>query len=117
MKRWTVERPDEQLVNSLMEELAIPSVQAKILVSRGFTDVAEAKAFLHMDESSLHDPYLFYDMEKAVTLIEKAITANKKIAVYGDYDADGVTSVTVLTTAFAYFACHSIAVVIYFVKK
>ena len=47
----------------------------------------------------MHDPYLLYDMEKAVTLIKTAIATDKKIAVYGDYDADGVTSVTVLTTA------------------
>ena len=47
----------------------------------------------------MHDPYLMHDMDKAVSLIKTAIAANKKIAVYGDYDADGVTSVTVLTTA------------------
>ncbi len=99
MKRWTVERPDQQLINSMAKELGISSVHAKILASRGLTDPEEAKAFLHMDASSMHDPFLLYDMDKAVELIKKAIASNKKIAVYGDYDADGVTSVTVLTTA------------------
>ena len=47
----------------------------------------------------MHDPFLLYDMEKAVELIQQAIASNKKIAVYGDYDGDGVTSVTVITTA------------------
>lgn len=99
MKRWKVERPDEQLVASLTKDLGISSVQAKILASRGIIDSEEAKAFLHMDSSSMHDPFLLYDMDKAVSLIKKAIATDKKIAVYGDYDADGVTSVSVLTTA------------------
>lgn len=99
MKSWTINRPDEQTVNLLMNELSIPSVHAKILVSRGITDAEQAKSFLHMNDNSLHDPYLLYDMEKAVNRIRQAIVANEKITVYGDYDADGVTSVTVLTTA------------------
>lgn len=99
MKKWTIERPDEELVDLLSKELGIPSVHAKILVARGITNLAEAKSFLHMDESSMHDPYLMHDMEKAVHIIMKAIAANKKMAIYGDYDADGVTSVTVLMTA------------------
>lgn len=98
-KKWLIERPDEQFVNGLVEKLTIPTVHAKILVSRGITDPEEAKSFLHMDASSMHDPYLLYDMEKAVSLIQQAIANNKKIAIYGDYDADGVTSITVLMTA------------------
>lgn len=99
MKKWTIERPDKEIVDLLSKELAIPSVHAKILVARGIKNVKEAQTFLHMDESSLHDPYLLHDMEKAVSIITKAIAANKKIAIFGDYDADGVTSITVLMTA------------------
>ena len=99
MKRWIVERPDEQLVAMLIKDLGISSVHAKILASRGIIDSEVAKDFLHMDASAMHDPFLLYDMEKAVALIKTAIASDKKIAVYGDYDADGVTSVTVLTTA------------------
>lgn len=98
-KKWQVERPDEHVVDLLSTQLSIPSVLAKILVSRGITDPVEAESFLHMDESSLHDPYLLYDMEKAVQLITQAIAHNKRIAIYGDYDADGVTSIAVLKTA------------------
>ena len=98
-KKWTIERPDEEIVNLLATELAIPSVHAKILASRGITDPEEAKSFLHMDETSMHDPYLMKDMEKAVTLLKTAISTDKKIAIYGDYDADGVTSISVLMTA------------------
>jgi len=98
-KKWTIERPDEEIVNLLSKELSIPSVHAKILVSRGITDPEEAKSFLHMDETSMHDPFLMQDMDKAVTLLKTAITTEKKIAIYGDYDADGVTSISVLMTA------------------
>ncbi|MDN4607111.1 single-stranded-DNA-specific exonuclease RecJ [Sporosarcina highlanderae] len=99
MKTWTVNRPDEHIVNLFMNELNIPSIHAKILVSRGITDVEQAQSFLHMNTSCLHDPFLLFDMEKAVTRIMQAIGSNEKITVYGDYDADGITSVTVLTTA------------------
>ncbi|MCZ2258386.1 single-stranded-DNA-specific exonuclease RecJ [Sporosarcina sp. G11-34] len=98
MKKWSIKRPNEQIVNLLTAELGIPTVHAKILTSRGITDPKAAKSFLHMDESSIHDPYLLYDMENAVALIHKAIQSDKKIAIYGDYDADGVTSITVLMT-------------------
>ncbi|MGN7388473.1 single-stranded-DNA-specific exonuclease RecJ [Sporosarcina sp. SAFN-015] len=99
MKNWTINRPDETIVNTFMKELSIPSIHAKILASRGFTDVEVTKSFLHMEENCLHDPYLLFDMEKAVNRIQLAIDTGEKITVYGDYDADGVTSVTVLTTA------------------
>lgn len=98
-KKWSIERPDEQMVTELSNQLKIPSVHAKILVSRGINTIEEAQSFLHMDESSMHDPFLLHDMEKAITLIKTTITNEKKIAIYGDYDADGVTSITVLITA------------------
>lgn len=98
-KIWTIDRPDDATVNLLMKELGLPSVHAKILVSRGLKDVDEVKSFLHMSKDSLHDPYLLYDMGKSVERIKRAIDADEKITIYGDYDADGVTSVTVLTTA------------------
>lgn len=91
--------PDNEQVDSLITNLGLSSVHAKILASRGITDLKEAEAFLHMDASSMHDPYLLHGMEHAVSIIKNAISANKKIAVYGDYDGDGVTSVTVLITA------------------
>lgn len=98
-KTWTINRPDEQTVTALMNGLSLPSVHAKILVSRGLTDVEQAKSFLHMNETNLHDPFLLHEMDKAVERIRQAIEGQEKITVYGDYDADGVTSVTVLTTA------------------
>jgi len=82
-----------------MDELEIPSMHAKILAARGFTDASAAKAFLQTDAQILHDPFTLYDMDKAVARIREAIESDEHIVVYGDYDADGVTSVSVLTTA------------------
>ena len=97
--KWTIERPEVTIVEKLSTALAIPTVHAKILASRGITDPEEAKSFLHMDESSIHDPFLLNDMDQAVEILKKAIQHNQKIAIYGDYDADGVTSIAVLSTA------------------
>ena len=98
-KNWKVHRPDESAVEKLMTELNLPSLHAKILASRGFQDPSAVKAFLKTDAAVLHDPFLLYDMDKAVAIIRKAVENNDHIVVYGDYDADGVTSVSVLTTA------------------
>lgn len=98
VKNWSIERPDETLVKTFMETLNIPSAHAKILISRGIETIDEAKAFIEIDETSLHDPFLLHEMDVAVELIQKAITENKKMVIYGDYDADGVTSITVLMT-------------------
>ena len=98
-KNWKIHRPDEAVVESLMKELKLPSLHAKILASRGFQDSESVKKFLTTDATALHDPFLLYDMDKAVARIQAAIENGEHIVVYGDYDADGVTSVTVLTTA------------------
>ena len=97
-KKWTITKPDQNAVDRLIQELGLSSMHAKVLVSRGITDSQEAKDFLHMDTDSIHDPYLFYEMTKAVELIKQTIADQKAIVVYGDYDADGVTSVSVLMT-------------------
>lgn len=98
-KQWKIHRPDEEIVTRLMSELKIPSLHAKILATRGFVDSDKAKAFLSIDVTMLHDPFALHDMDKAVSRIQHAIKENEHIVVYGDYDADGVTSVSVLTTA------------------
>ncbi|GKV68754.1 single-stranded-DNA-specific exonuclease RecJ [Sporosarcina sp. NCCP-2716] len=98
-KQWNIHRPDETAVSLLMDELGLPSMHAKILAARGLTDPAEARAFLQTDAHTLHDPFTMHDMDKAVSRIRQAIETGEHIVVYGDYDADGVTSVSVLTTA------------------
>lgn len=98
-KRWRINRPDEQLVNILVDGLNISSISAKILVARGFTTVEEARAFLMIDQHAIHDPFEMYGMKVAVDRINQAIQHKEKILVYGDYDADGITSTTVMKTA------------------
>lgn len=98
-KRWIIENPDESKVNQLMDELNINTISAKILVARGFSEVEEARAFLQVDESSVHDPFLLNGMSEAVARINNAIEQNEQILIYGDYDADGITSTTVLKHA------------------
>lgn len=98
-KIWKIHRPDEKLVESFMKELKLPSLHAKILASRGFSDPAAVEKFLATDVTTLHDPFQMHDMEKAVARIRTAIDMGEHIVVYGDYDADGVTSVSVLTSA------------------
>ena len=67
-----------------------------MLAAKGLTG-ADARRFLEAPLSMLHDPFLLPDMDKAVPIIEEALTARQKIAVYGDYDADGVTACALLT--------------------
>ncbi|MFJ5768502.1 single-stranded-DNA-specific exonuclease RecJ [Psychrobacillus sp. NPDC093180] len=95
-KKWSISRPDEQLVSALERELSIPSVCAKVLVSRGFESVEEAKEFLYITEEQIHNPFLLTGMDALVARVHQAIEANERIMVYGDYDADGITSTSVM---------------------
>ena len=71
-------------------------ILAKILANRGISDDREMELFLKPTRGDFHDPFLMPDMEIAVNRILKAIHQDEKIIIYGDYDADGITSVTVL---------------------
>lgn len=97
-KVWSIERQDKALVQTLQDELKVSAIAAKILAARGFTSAPQAKAFLQMDESIVHDPFLMQGMEEAVARIHQALEEDEHIRIYGDYDADGITSTTVLLT-------------------
>lgn len=86
----------EQQINELAEELHHSPLLIKLLVQRGLTNSNEIKDFLEPQGQHVHDPYLLYDMEKAVDRIQQAIIENQKIYIYGDYDADGITSTSVM---------------------
>ncbi len=81
----------------LMMELGISEVTAGLLVNRGITGPEDARAFLNPSLEQLHDPFLLHDMDKAVERIKQAVVTGEKIVIYGDYDADGVTSSAVLS--------------------
>ncbi len=74
-----------------------------MLVNRGIGSFEEARVFFRPDRSSLHDPFLMRDMDKAILRIEQAIGNNEKVLIYGDYDVDGTTAVAVVYSFFRQF--------------
>ena len=99
-KRWVIKDADEDKVNSLQQELKVHPVICKLLVQRGIYSYEEAKKFFRPAITDLHDPFIMKDMDKAINRIDKAITNNQRILIYGDYDVDGTTSVAL---AFSFF--------------
>lgn len=77
----------------------LDNLAAGILYERGIDDQAKLHDFLSADLSQLHDPYLLHDMDKAVERIRSAIEAGQQILIYGDYDADGMTSSSIMQEA------------------
>lgn len=96
--RWTIQPSDEKTIQALVNELSITPLVASLLVKRGYASVEDASGFLKIEEQTFHDPYLLKDMDTAVQRINDAIQKSERILVYGDYDADGVSSTTVLLT-------------------
>ncbi len=94
--RWIISAsaPEAELIS---RKAGLPLWVARVLTNRGVLSPEDARAFLFGDISSLHNPYLFEDMKKAVARIQKAIINKEKILVFGDYDVDGILSVVMLT--------------------
>ncbi|KGR78634.1 single-stranded-DNA-specific exonuclease RecJ [Ureibacillus manganicus] len=95
-KKWIVQKNNEELVKQLQTELGISSIASKILISRGYELAHDALSILKMDDSHLHDPFLMHGMKEAVDRIKHAIEVGENICIYGDYDADGISSTTVM---------------------
>ena len=94
-KRWVQKpTPDNGLVEALSKELNINPSLAAMLIQRGITDYDKAKAFFRPTLDDLHDPFLMKDMGVAVARLQKAMENNEKVLVYGDYDVDGTTAVS-----------------------
>jgi len=99
INKWILQKQtDEELkqIKTLAEELNISPVLAQLLVQRGITTFEEARVFFRPDLSQLHDPFLMADMDKAVARLSEAMELNQKILIYGDYDVDGTTSVSLV---------------------
>ncbi len=86
----------DEAIETLIADLHISPVMARLLHNRGHNTTPAAAAFLHKDGQVWHDPFLMADMDIAVARALEAVRAGEKIAIYGDYDVDGVTSVTSL---------------------
>lgn len=95
--RWILtQNISEQKVNELTISLSVDKAIAKLLVQRGIDSFEKARLFFRPSLDDLHNPYLMKDMDKAIERIEKAFQNNEKILVYGDYDVDGTTAVSLV---------------------
>lgn len=105
--RWIYEAPSEELQNkikSLSKALNdAPYPLCEVLVKRGIDTYDKSKAFFRPDLHNLHDPFLMKDMHKAVNRILAAIDKKEKILIYGDYDVDGTTAVSLMYSFFKPF--------------
>ena len=96
--RWKFKStPTETTVAHLKSCLGVDDVIATLLAQRGIDTFEVAKAYFRPHLGQLHDPFLMQDMDKAVARILHAIAQNEAVMVYGDYDVDGTTSVSMLT--------------------
>lgn len=102
--RWTLKpKPSQDKVNHLAQALNVEDFVATLLIQRGIETFEDAKNFFRPSLEHLHDPFLMKDMDKAVSRIELAIENQENILVFGDYDVDGTTAVSLVS---AYLKSH-----------
>jgi single-stranded-DNA-specific exonuclease len=95
---WFIkDTPHENTIAHLIECLGVDTVVAQLLAQRGITTFEEARTFFRPHIGQLHNPFLMQDMDKAVARLQQAIDQKEAVMVYGDYDVDGTTSVSLLT--------------------
>ena len=95
-KKWQIYETNENKVKEISEKYNLNKLLATILVNRNITQEKDIRLFLKPTRGDFHNPFLMQDMEKAVERILKAIEKKEKVTIYGDYDVDGITSITVL---------------------
>ena len=95
-KKWQIYDINEEIISEIENKYKINKLLATILANRGITTKEDIRLFLNPTRDDFHDPFLITDMEKAVERIITAINKKEKITIYGDYDVDGITSITVL---------------------
>jgi single-stranded-DNA-specific exonuclease len=95
--KWKLKETGDKNVEYLLsKEFGIHPIISQILVNRGILDIEAARRYLHPSLNDLHSPFLMMDMKKGVSRLLKAIHNHEEIIIYGDYDADGITSVVIL---------------------
>lgn len=102
---WDINNPESKITDTIASKYKLTPIVKKVLESKGFTEGETIDALLS-DEGVLHNPMAMSDMQKAVDRINLAIDQNQKILVYGDYDADGVTSTTILVSTLRELGAH-----------
>ncbi|MDL2143813.1 single-stranded-DNA-specific exonuclease RecJ [Flavobacterium tructae] len=97
--RWTIKpKPSEEKIKHLAQALNVEDFVATLLIQRGIETFDQAKDFFRPQLDQLHDPFLMKDMDKAVSRIELAIKNQENILVFGDYDVDGTTAVSLVSS-------------------
>jgi len=97
-KRWTYTPKSEKSTKELEEKLGLSKELVELLHQRGVTTFEEAQTFFRPQLKDIHDPFLMKDMDKAVARVLKVFENEEKILVYGDYDVDGTTAVSLMYT-------------------
>lgn len=95
-KKWEVNKREETKIQQVAQENNISPLLASILVNRNIVNKEKVQLFLNPTRNDFHNPFLMPDMKQAVDRILKAIEEKEKVIIYGDYDVDGITSITVL---------------------
>ena len=95
-KRWRIHSHDPQRVSHLERAAGIPAVVAQLLLARGIDDPNTIRDFLAVKLSDLRDPVLLPGVPEAAKLLAKAVADKRRVCVYGDYDADGMTATSIL---------------------
>ena len=95
-KKWQIYQVDEKQIDEIQSKYKLNKLLATILANRGIIEDEQINKFLKPTRNDFYNPYEMPDMEIAVNRIIKAIDNKEKIIIYGDYDVDGITSVTVL---------------------
>ena len=97
--RWKIKQePDQNKITNLSKALQVDTTIAKLLIQRNIETFDQAKAFFRPSLADLHNPFLMKDMDLAVNSVNAAIEKNQTIMVFGDYDVDGTTSVSLVSS-------------------
>lgn len=107
-RKWVVAKPAKGPVEKISAKLGILPITAGLLVNRGISSAQDAEAFLSASLSDLPSPFLMKGMEEAVARLCRCVYEKEKIAVYGDYDVDGVTATSLLTGFLRALGCDVI---------
>jgi len=95
-KKWLISAESGAGAQKLASEFGLTRLTARVLAARGIDTAEKTRAFMDNSPRHIHDPFLLQDMQKAVDEIERAVQQGVRIAVYGDYDVDGVTATCIL---------------------
>ena len=97
-KKWESYSVNENFLHDFMQKFKLNEILARVLINKNITKKEDIDLFMNPTRKDFHDPFLMPDMEITVDRVLKAIRNKERIIIYGDYDADGITSITVLKT-------------------